>query len=388
MKGLLITQSIPHYRLPIYELLCSNQDDDIDYFIAADDQPKGNSLKVLAKVDLPANSSLNTHWQVFRNFWINGNILWQKGLVKRAISDEYDVVIMTGDVHYLSTWIIAICRRLLGRPTIMWTHGLLRRESGVKFVIRKLFYNLADGLLLYGNRSKKLLIEAGYSDSFLSVVYNSLDYDNQIVIDSKITETELLRQRAGLKLQSGERVLITAGRLTTPKKIDYLIELLPALNQTTLTRLIVIGNGPEMNNLKSLAQTLNIQDKVNFLGECYDEHKLALLMNISDVFVLPGDAGLSVIHGLTYGIPVVTHDNMDTQKPEVEAIQDGINGSFYRAHDKADLLTKIEFWLNQATENRASLKTRCQEIVKSTYNPGHQLHIINTVVREVLRCKS
>ena len=387
MKALLVTQSIPHYRFPIYELICSNKNYSIDYYVAADDKSKDASLKVLEKRSLPDNSMLKGRWQLFRNIWINDSILWQKKLLLKAISNEYDVVIMTGDIHYLSTWIIALFRRLLGRPTIMWTHGLLRREAGIKLRLRQMFYGLADVLFLYGNRAKQLLIDMGFSNEQLMVVYNSLDYEQQIAIDRSLDNKSIQNQRHELGLKSDERVLITTGRLTEAKKIDYLIEILPKLNQKAATRLIVVGDGPEIVKLKFLAAQLDVLDKVIFYGACYEENVLALLMNISDVFVLPGDAGLSVIHGLTYGIPIVTHDDMNTQKPEVEAIQEGLNGSFYRAKDKSDLIEKIEYWFNQAAQNRQSLKLRCQEVIKKFYNPQYQLKVINTVVNQLAKKK-
>ena len=291
---------------------------------------------------------------------------------------------MTGDVHYLSTWAIAAVRRFLGRPTLMWTHGLLRREHGLKLIVRKTFYSLSNGLLLYGDRAKSLLIESGFQEKRLHVVYNSLDYKTQLVNDQEIDSEQIARKRKDLGIMPEDQVIITTGRLTFSKKIHLLFEVLPLLQSSGTTWLMVVGDGPERTRLNELAARKNVQDKVIFWGSCYDEKIIGLLMKLSDVFVLPGDAGLSIIHGLSYGIPVVTHDELNTQKPEVEAIEDGVNGSFYKADDMCDMVSKIQYWLRQSAIDNTCLAERCKEIIHKYYNPEYQLQVINQAVDSLL----
>ena len=42
-----------------------------------------------------------------------------------------------------------------------------------------------------------------------------------------------------------------------------------------------------------------------------------------DITVSPDKVGLTAIHSMAYGRPVITHDNMDRQGPEVEAVIPG-----------------------------------------------------------------
>lgn len=230
-------------------------------------------------------------------------------------------------------------------------------------------------------------MSAGLAAEKLDVVYNSLDYEEQITRYQAVDPRQVVELRNKLGIGQGQQVIITTGRLTAAKKIDALIEVLPNLAEPQAPCLLIVGDGPERDPLKMLAVQYQVQDRVIFFGACYDETLLATLMKISDVFVLPGDAGLSVIHGLTYGIPVITHDNMNSQKPEVEAIRDNINGSFYRAQDLSDLAGKIRHWLLQARQDKQELSDRCQEVVREYYNPLNQLRIINQAVRRTLALK-
>ena len=81
----------------------------------------------------------------------------------------------------------------------------------------------------------------------------------------------------------GYFVLGYIGRLVGGKRIDTLLRALHRLNGTRM-KLCVIGEGPELGNLKALAAELGESDRVAFLG--YREDRIALLRGF-DVFVLP-----------------------------------------------------------------------------------------------------
>ncbi|MCK7575648.1 MAG: hypothetical protein MZV65_06990 [Chromatiales bacterium] len=82
-------------------------------------------------------------------------ILFQPGIIALAFSKRYQCIIFLGSVYHITTWIAAITAKISGKRVLMWTHGYLKEELGLKGYIREIFYRLADGLLLYGNRAKK-----------------------------------------------------------------------------------------------------------------------------------------------------------------------------------------------------------------------------------------
>jgi glycosyltransferase involved in cell wall biosynthesis len=48
-----------------------------------------------------------------------------------------------------------------------------------------------------------------------------------------------------------------------------------------------------------------LDDFIVFYGESYNERELAPLIALADVCVSPGNVGLTAIHALTYGTPVI-----------------------------------------------------------------------------------
>ncbi|MCD8208612.1 MAG: glycosyltransferase family 4 protein, partial [Bacteroidales bacterium] len=83
-----------------------------------------------------------------------------------------------------------------------------------------------------------------------------------------------------------------------------------------------------------------------FYGECYDEKKLAELFYNADLCVSPGNVGLVAIHAMQYGLPVVSHDNFETQMPEYETIVEGKTGALFKEGDVDDLCRVVKNWLD------------------------------------------
>ncbi len=77
----------------------------------------------------------------------------------------------------------------------------------------------------------------------------------------------------------------------------------------------------------------SLQDRVNFFGASYDEELNYRLIACSDCCISPGEVGLTAIHSLMYGTPVITHNNFDQQMPEYEAIIPKYNGDYFNFND-------------------------------------------------------
>lgn len=71
-----------------------------------------------------------------------------------------------------------------------------------------------------------------------------------------------------------------------------------------------------------------VDKNVWFYGSCYDEQTNAELIYNADMCVAPGNVGLTAIHAMTFGCPVITHSDFKWQMPEFEAIHPGKTGDF------------------------------------------------------------
>jgi glycosyltransferase involved in cell wall biosynthesis len=143
------------------------------------------------------------------------------------------------------------------------------------------------------------------------------------------------------------------------------------------TSLLLVGDGPEREYLKQMAKDMCLL--VHFYGPCYDEDRLAELIMSANLTVAPGKVGLTAMHSLVYGTPVVTHNDPSQQMPEWEAIIAGQMGDFFKHGDVEDLARTIHKWCARPWPDK-NVRTACMDVIDRFYNPQFQHRVINRAV--------
>ena len=371
---------LAHYREAVFNALCGSAARH-RYEIFSDRQSNIPSIATIPPERsryFDAAGRLN--WRFVRNCWPFEEVLWQSAALRIALSPAFDSVILLGNVKYISTWVAAILARITGKRVLMWTHGILRRERGMRGHIRKAFYRLAHGLLLYGVRARDLLADQDFDLNRLYVIYNSLDTAAQLRALEALDDGACAAARRSYGIPANVPLLIAIGRLVPGKDLQLLPKALQILRTQGLeAHLLFIGDGPVRQALENLASDLGIQRNVHFAGPVYAEPELCPLIAAADLCVSPGSVGLTAMHALIYGTPVITHDDFDQQKPEFEAIQAGLTGAFFRRGDPVDLAETVRSWLSM-NGDRQAVATRCRERVLQYYTPDNQRELIDSAV--------
>ena len=131
-----------------------------------------------------------------------------------------------------------------------------------------------------------------------------------------------------------DKFLIIAGsRLIYEKGFDLLIESISLINiekQNNLF-LVIVGSGPEKNNLNILIQSLNLTKRVK-LFDWMSISDFKSLISSSDLFVQPSrfDSYGGTILGMSLGVPVI--GSLESGAA-FDRIIHGENGFLYRAND-------------------------------------------------------
>jgi biofilm PGA synthesis N-glycosyltransferase PgaC len=128
--------------------------------------------------------------------------------------------------------------------------------------------------------------------------------------------------------------ILTVCRLVEKKGVDALIRAMKTSNHWQLT---IAGDGPELQALQQLAESLELQDRVEFLGAVGNEQILEL-MKTADIFALPCRTDS---HGDRDGIPVALMEAMASRVPVVsgdmpairELIEPGVSGLLVNPDD-------------------------------------------------------
>ena len=132
--------------------------------------------------------------------------------------------------------------------------------------------------------------------------------------------------------------------------------------------------------LKNLVSTKNLDNQVWFYGLCYDDNKNAQLIYDADLCVAPGNVGLTAMHSMVFGTPVITHNNFSMQMPEFESITPNITGDFFKYNDVSSLSQKIEDWIDNKSSKRDKIRQDCYDEIDRFWTPKYQMNILKRVI--------
>lgn len=358
----------PHYRSEIYLLL--EEELNARFYFANETLAKN-----LRKMDY---TSFGRYPKELKFKKLFGNFNWISGSIGLVFKSHFKKFIITGEPFCISSWFVMIFAKFLGKEVYTWTHGWNGGEMGIKKMVKKTYFKLAAGLFLYGDYPKQLLVKEGIAPGKLFVVYNSLHYKRHLEIRTGLKKSDLYVQIFG----NDYPVIIFVGRLLVQKKLDMLIEVQAmCLQKFDLQfNIVFIGKGPAVDSLNTLIGKYNLQKSNHFIGECYDEHLLGSYIFNADVCVSPGEIGLTAIHSLSYGTPVITHDHFVEQGPEFESISEGVNGAFFKQNSISDLAQVLTYWLKKYPHKSPAVIQECYRVVDEKYNPQFQLEVMKGVL--------
>ncbi len=145
--------------------------------------------------------------------------------------------------------------------------------------------------------------------------------------------------RETLGLFPGDLGLIYVGRLGLEKNLTFLLRTLAGVRTAAPNvRLVLVGGGPEAENLRGLAQALGIGEAVHFVG-AVPYRDIPRLLAACDAFVTASVSEvhpLSIIEAMASGLPVVGMD-----APGVgDTVTDGVDG-FLAPNDAAAFSAKL-----------------------------------------------
>lgn len=364
-KTCIITNIGTHYRFPIFYAMSK---------VFACEFYLGDKLKTNIKSfdyqDLPGFR------KGLKNIFF-GNFYWQKRSVN-LLFEPYHYYIIDGEPYCVSSWLILILAKLLGKEVIAWTHGWYGREGIFKRFIKKIFYSMHAKLMLYNEYAIKLMEQEGIPKKKMFCIANSLDSDKEILLRNTLKKTNIFQHY----FNNNHPTLIFCGRIQKWKKLELLIDAIALMNIENIpVNVVIVGKDVEGVNISNYADSKGIRQQLWMYGPCYDDSTIGELFYNAYVCVSPGNVGLTAIHSLTFGCPIVTHGNFSCQGPEFEAVQPGVTGDFFEQDNVYDLKEKIKKWISISDEEREVVRQAAFQEIDRKWNIHYQLEIIKKVIR-------
>jgi len=129
-----------------------------------------------------------------------------------------------------------------------------------------------------------------------------------------------IRERYGL---GDSKVVVHVGRVSFEKDIDMVIRAMQHVD----AKLLVVGKGPAMDDMKALVTELGLDQKVTFTGFVSDED-LPLIYNAGDMVISASKfetQGLTILEAMATGKPVACRNG----RAFAEIVTDGVNGYLF-----------------------------------------------------------
>ncbi len=201
----------------------------------------------------------------------------------------------------------------------------------------------------------------------------------------KIEKLNELKEK--LKIKDDDVVVLFVGRIASEKNVEFLIKNHEhILKKNENCKLLIVGDGPDLEEYKNLAYKLKISDSIIFTGKVpWDE--VPYYYGISDVFTTASHTetqGLTVIEAMAASLPVIALDDDAFRN----VVMDGLCGYLFK--NKKDYLNVMHKLL-QSKENREKMGNQGRinsEVYSSKYFAERVLSVYKLALQNRPKNKS
>jgi len=228
------------------------------------------------------------------------------------------------------------------------------KKGWIKFLAKTQYWvcRKADGVIVPSQYLVDIVRGWGTKSNKIHLIYNGVDFK----------KSELSKEEARKKIGISGNIILSSGRLVPWKGFRMLIKIMPkVLEINQFFRLIIIGDGPEMNNLQAIVRNMGLDRKVYLVGKKSKED-MAVYFAASDMFVLnSGYEGFShqILEAMAAGVPVIA-SAMGGNK---EVINQGENGFLVRYNDEFNLVEAIK-GMHQSPELKSEFMIEGEKTVE------------------------
>ena len=222
-----------------------------------------------------------------------------------------------------------------------------RKKRLVYTIAERLLAPLADGIICVSNEEKDHAEDLGISSQRLFTIENGL---------APLPAADREAARSTLGLKESDVCFGFVGRISGQKPVARLVRALQLLYmQCPNAVVVIVGEGPDYEDVQKLARTLNVEDRVRFTGAADG----AFLMSGFDVFVLPSSYEAFpyvYLEALARGLPIISTDVGGS----TAVIDHGVNG-YIVPQERLDLLPQYMAVLTEDGEMRRRMSQHSAE---------------------------
>lgn len=351
----IVYRHIPQYRREFYERLRADLDHLAIDLKLVHGQPVGEDAVKGDSVRLPWATEVRN-----RAFDVAGKqLVWQPAWhqVRRS-----ELVIVEQASKLPLNYLLLAAQRMGGPRVALWGHGVNMQADG-RLVTRaaesakRRSTRAAHWFFAYTDGVAAKVRDIGFPADHITVMQNAMDTEalRRWYVDATDAEVDALRAEYGI---TGSHVGLYLGALYRGKRLEFLIE--SALHTREVLgdfELIVAGTGPEAGTVAAAARR---HPWIHAVGPVFGRQK-ALLGRLSEVMLMPDLVGLAVLDAFALETPMITTAAAYDHSPEIEYLQDGVNGMVVAAESSAPAFGSAVAALLARPEELDALRKGCRD---------------------------
>lgn len=255
-------------------------------------------------------------------------------LARLCCREQVDII----HAHQYTPFFYGMTARLLyRRPPVLFTeHGRHYPDypRPKRMLANRLLLERRDRVVAVGRAVQRALIDnEGIPSRFIQVIYNGVRLSSYA---PGIADGMVVRQELGLSPR--DFVLMQVARLDPLKDHVTAIHVLErVLHQRHDAKLVLVGEGPELNTLQELVRRRSLEPYVRFLGLRKDVGRLLAAADTCLLTSISEGIPLTLIEAMAAGLPVVATNVGGV--PEV--VEDGRTGFLVPHGDQSGLADRL-----------------------------------------------
>ena len=208
------------------------------------------------------------------------------------------------------------------------TKGYFNRSSKKLVEYFTLFYcdKTISELVVPTKKTYELFKKKYKVDRNIYIVPTGIDVEKFYIENNK--NVDIVSERKKIGINKDDFVILFVGRIGTEKNLDLLLSSMKSLMSVSKKiKLLVVGDGPDLDNYKNYVIKNNIDKNVIFMGKVpWDE--ITTYYIISNVFATASQTetqGLTVIEAMAASLPVICIND----ESFVDTVIDDLNGIIF-----------------------------------------------------------
>jgi glycosyltransferase involved in cell wall biosynthesis len=279
---------LPAYRVPFFDELAEECDRGLSVFFGSPRKGEGIDAGAFPRT---AGFYHGRNIHLFHGLIYS---CWQVGLLKWLQEWQPRVLIMEANPRNIASSAAIDWMKSRGGKVIGWGLGSPKpvgRFSAMRMNLRRHFVDRFDAMLTYSMQGAQ--------------EYETLGFPQEMIFPAPNAVAKKPGHPLPMRFSSyhdGRPVVLFVGRLQARKRVDMLIRACADLMPLWQPELRIVGDGPMMAELKTLAG--QVYPDAKFFGA---QHGADLERHFreADLFVLPGTGGLAVQEAMSFGLPVM-----------------------------------------------------------------------------------